>query len=81
MSVWSDLLFGDGFWLGLLLVQAIGVTISSIENMFAYMACIFNLCLFVVYLEEIGTTTFNTWGIMITLVSAIFFLLMGLSDK
>lgn len=80
MSVWSDLLFGDGFWLGLILIQAIGVTVSSLNKMFAYMACFINICLFMVYVEEMGTATFNTWGIIITLVGAIFFLIMGLSD-
>jgi len=80
MSVWSDLLFGDGFWLGLLIIQAIGVTVASIEKLFAYMMCIFNVCLFVVYIDQLGTNAFSTWGIMITLVSAIGFLFVGMSD-
>ena len=80
MSVWSDLLFGDGFWLGLLIIQAIGVTVSSVENLFAYMMCIFNICLFVVYIDQLGTNTFATWGIMITIISAIGFLFVGMSE-
>ena len=79
MSVWNELLFGEGFWLGLVIIQAILVTVSSIENLFSYLACFINICLFMVYIDELGTNSFNTWGIIITLVSACFFLIMGLS--
>ncbi len=65
MGVWSDLLFGEGFFLGLILINSILFVMSSIVKSFGYLAGCFSALMFLVYIQEMSTLNqIETFGII-----------------
>lgn len=80
MGVWAELLFGEGFWLGLILIEALLFVITSIVSAFGFLAGIMSILMFVVYYQNIPANTFEYWGVIFMGVSSILYFYMALKD-
>lgn len=74
---WDSLLFGEGFWLGLLLIEAILLILSTSVEYGGFFSAIFSIMLFLVYNGEITNNTFEYYGVILIGVSTIFHLFIG----
>lgn len=76
MGVWQELLFGEGFWFGLILIESMLFIVSSAVKHFNYIASAISMCMFIVYYQELATNEFSVWGMLIMGISTVFFLLL-----
>ena len=74
---WDDLLFGEGFWLGLLLIECILLIISSSVKYGGFFSAIFSIILFIVYNGEITNNTFEYYGVILIGVLTLFHFFIG----
>jgi len=76
--IWSELLFGSGFWLGLIIIECLLFIITSLINKFGYMAGLMSILMFMVYYQNIPTNTFEYWGIIFMGLSSLIFFIIAL---
>lgn len=76
---WDDLLFGEGFWLGLLLIEAILLILSTSVKYGGFFSAMFSVILFIVYYGEITSNTFEFYGVIFIGILTIFHLFIGTS--
>ena len=74
---WDDLLFGEGFWLGLLLIETILLIVSSSVKYGGFFSAIFSIILFIVYNGEITNNTFEYYGVILIGVLTLFHFFIG----
>ncbi len=74
---WDDLLFGEGFWFGLLIVEAILLIISTSIKYGGYFSALFSVILFIVYNGEITNNTFEYYGVILIGILTLFHLFIG----
>jgi len=67
--LFEELLFGQGFWFGLLLVIAILQIVSSIVPEFSSIGGIFSILLFIAYILNMDLNGFNTFGIILMAIN------------
>jgi len=74
---WADLLIGEGFWLGLILIQVILLLVSSNVEYGNLFSAILSTLMFLYYIQNIASNSFENWGVILTGVSIIFHLMIG----
>jgi len=74
---WDDLLFGEGFWLGLLLIETILLIVSSSIKYGGFFSAMFSIILFIVYNNEITNNTFEYYGVIFIGIMTLFHFFIG----
>ncbi len=77
VSVWFDLLFGEGFLLGLILINSLLFVISSIVKHFGLFASIFSAIMILMYIQEMTLNQIQTFGIIFQGVLCILYFYIG----
>ncbi len=77
VSVWFDLLFGEGFLLGLILINSLLFVISSIVKHFGLFAGIFSAIMILNYIQEMTLNQLQTFGIIFQGVLCILYFYLG----
>ncbi len=77
VSVWFDLLFGEGFILGLILINSLLFVISSIVKHFGLFASIFSAIMILMYIQEMTLNQIQTFGIIFQGVLCILYFYIG----
>ncbi|MBA7490882.1 hypothetical protein ES702_01425 [subsurface metagenome] len=70
--LFEELLFGTGFWFGLLLVIAILQIVCSIVPRFSSLGGIFSFLLFIAYVMNMDLNGWHTFGIMLMAVNGLY---------
>ena len=82
MGVWAELLFGEGFWMGLLLMNSLLFIVSSIVSKFGLFAGVFSGIMFVVYTQELSSLNqIETFGIIFQLVLCLIYFYLGYKNN
>ena len=63
---WADLLIGDGFWLGLVLIQVIFLLLSTQVKYGGWFSACFSVLLFLYYGQNLDLNSFESWGMIFT---------------
>ncbi len=69
MAIWEELLFGSGFWLGLLIQLAMLFVVTYAVPRFGFIGSIYCVMMVFVYNENLTANTINNWGMIIMGVS------------
>jgi len=78
MAIWEELLFGSGFWLGLLLIEVILFIIAILNKYGSFFSAIFSMIMFIVYYQELySINDFVTYGMLLMALSSIIFIFMS----
>jgi len=73
--LFEELLFGTGFWFGLLLVIAILQVVSYMVPTFSSLGGIFSLLLFVAYIMNMDLNGWHTFGIILMAINGVYLIL------
>jgi hypothetical protein len=79
MAIWTDLLYGNGFWLGFILISAIMFIISASVKWGGFFSCAMSILMFMVYYQNVTANTFEYWGVILMGISAVIHLMIGIS--
>lgn len=81
MAVWEDLLIGEGFWLGLVIILCILYITSVVARGFGYIGGI--ICIFMIfyYLENLASNELKMWGLLIMAFSSAMMFLTAKGDS
>lgn len=75
--LFDELLFGAGFWFGLLLVIAILQVVCSIVPSFSSLGGIFSFLLFIAYIMNMDLNGWHVFGIMLMAVNGVYLFLQS----
>lgn len=68
----EELLFGEGFWLGLIIIVALGLFIASRVKYSGILFVIIYIFLAIEYLETIAVDSNHMWAVIVCIVAMIF---------
>lgn len=71
-QLFEELLFGEGFWLGLILIVAIGLYIGSRVKFSGLLFIIIYVFLAIEYINKLSANSAQMWGIIVCLVASLF---------
>jgi len=80
MAIWTELLFGNGFWLGFIIVEAILFIISSTSRLGGFFSGAMATLMFLVYYQNITANTFEYWGMILMGITAFLHIMIGMSE-
>lgn len=75
--LFEELLFGTGFWFGLLLIIAILQIVSYMVPSFSGLGGVFSLLLFIAYILNMDLDGFHTFGIILMAINGVYLLLQA----
>lgn len=75
--LFEELLFGTGFWFGLLLIIAILQIVSYMVPTFSALGGVFSILLFVSYILNMNLNGFHTFGIILMAINGVYLLLQS----
>lgn len=64
-DVWTSLLFGSGFWLGLLLQLCLLFVVSMMIPKFGYLGAVYCMMMMMVYSEQIASSDVAWLGVIL----------------
>lgn len=80
MTIWTDLLFGDGFWLGFIIIEAVLFIISTSSRLGGFFSGAMATLMFMVYYQNITSNTFEYWGMILMGITAFLHILISMSN-
>ena len=80
MAIWTELLFGEGFWLGFILIEAVLFIISTSSKLGGFFSGAMATLMFIVYYQNISSNSFEYWGMILMGITAFFHILIGFSE-
>lgn len=81
LTILGELLIGEGFWLGLLIIISLLFLLTYVIPFFAWIGSIFCMFLFFYYSSNLPPNDFRLWGMLMIAVTPIFLILVGYKSK
>jgi len=78
MAIWTELLFGNGFWLGFIIIEAMLFIISTSVKWGGFFSGACAVLMFIVYYNNIPVNTFEYWGMILMGITAFIHIIIGL---
>ena len=75
--VWEDLLIGEGFWFGLIMILAILFIVTFVVKEFGWLSCVICVLMVIYYNNNLQVVEFKNWGMILMGISSIFLMLLS----
>lgn len=76
--VWEELLIGEGFWFGLIIILALLFIVTYVVKDFGWLGAIICIFMVIYYNNNLQVMEFKNWGMILMGISSMFLIFMSI---